>query len=192
MAGVEAGDNCLCGNATSSTYCGPPTGACSAPCTGNRSATCGGDLALLVYKFTCDDACSPIAPAPSPAPRPHPPAPKAINYSWPPIIHWAQGCLEGRVTHDISGGVIQSDGTFHSWIGCFNAEPGGGWQHIVSRDLLSWKLGTAFTGKALAMKGGRRIEAGAVGLDDDGAAFAVESVGGIGKSPLANGQWPCE
>ena len=79
------------------------------------------------------------------------------------------------MTHDISGGIIQCDGTYHTWIGCFNAQPGGGWQHIVSTDLLTWKLASPFTATALPpFTQGRHIEAGAVGIDDDGTAFAVE------------------
>ena len=113
-----------------------------------------------------------------------PPEPRA--YTWPPLIHWAQGCLEGCIrpdgtlnpacqagTHDISGGIIQADGTFHSWVGCFMSEPGGGWQHIVSKDLLSWKLEKPFTGESRGTQGD--IAAGAVGIDSDGTAFAVES-----------------
>lgn len=177
-ARVDGRNNCFCGHSNNSTYCGPATTSCSVRCRGNLSETCGGDLAVFVYEFTCDDACTPIHPGPAPAPLPPPPPPPpAINYSWPPVIHWAQGCLEGPVTHDISGGIIQTDGTFHTWIGCFNAEPGGGWQHIVSRDLLSWKLAAPFTGKAPAPHA-PHIEAGAVGIDDDGTAFAVESVAG--------------
>ena len=128
-----------------------------------------------------------------------PPGPPA--YAYHPRIHWAQGCLEGCIrpdgtvdlacragTHDISGGIIQADGSFHSWVGCFSSEPGGGWQHIVSKDLLSWKLETSFTGESL---GTQDIvgAAGAVGIDDDGAAFAVKS-NSAGKAPEKSGEFP--
>ena len=122
--------------------------------------------------------------------------PESPAYTWPPRIHWAQGCLEGCIrpdgtvelacragTHDISGGIIQADGTFHSWVGCFMSEPGGGWQHIVSKDLLSWRLKKPFTGQDDG------IEAGAVGIDDDGTAFAVES-NSARKSPETSGEFP--
>jgi len=104
----------------------------------------------------------------------------ANNYTWPPRIHWAQGCLETCIgpgsnpicragTHDISGGIIQADGSFHTWIGCFISQPGGGWQHVVSKDLLDWKLASPFTNLS------HFIQAGAVGIDDNGNAFVVES-----------------
>jgi hypothetical protein len=193
-AGVENGNNCFCGNATAPrSHCGKsplPAQSCAVPCNGNKTSTCGGSMAVEVYTFDCDSSCVPIVPGlppppPSPRPPPAPPPPPAKTYPWQPTIHWAQGCLEGRVTHDISGGIIQSDGTFHAWIGCFNAQPGGGWQHVVSRDLLSWSLAAPFTATALPpFKQGRHIEAGAVGLDDDGNAFAVEGFpGGSGTGP---------
>eukprot|EP01051_Picozoa_sp_SAG22_P008310 SAG22_NODE_626_length_8433_cov_43.291097_2_plen_652_part_00 len=111
------------------------------------------------------------------------------DYLWPPRIHWAKGCLEGCIdynggdphlcragTHDISGGVIQADGTFHTWVGCFMSQPGGGWQHLVSTDLVHWKLQAPFQGQTNGnCSASQCVEAGAVGIDDDGTAFAVES-----------------
>ena len=113
------------------------------------------------------------------------------NYTWMPRIHWAQGCLESCIdrvggaphvcragTHDISGGIIQADGTFHTWIGCFMSQPGGGWQHVASKDLVHWKLQEPFQGQSNRDNEPRLlpcIQAGAVGIDDDGTAFAVES-----------------
>ncbi len=180
IAGVENGNNCFCANASSPrTHCGQalPASACAVPCNGNRSATCGGNMAVEIFNFECNASCTtiPVGPPPPPHPKPPSPGPFQSTYPWPPTIHWAQGCLEGRVTHDISGGIIQSDGTYHTWIGCFNAQPGGGWQHVVSKDLLTWKLASPFTATALPpFTQGRHIEAGAVGIDDDGTAFAVE------------------
>lgn len=81
-------------------------------------------------------------------------------------------------THDISGGIIQSDGTFHTWVGCFMSQYGGGWQHVVSTDLVHWKLQEPFQGQSNQGNEPRKlpcIQAGAVGIDDDGTAFAVES-----------------
>jgi hypothetical protein len=113
-----------------------------------------------------------------------PPPPPPIVYPWPPTIHWAQGCLEGRATHDISGGIIQNENgktTYHAWIGCFHAESGGGWQHISSDDLVHWRRGTSFTGTALdptPLGVDGHVEAGAVGIDEKGRAFAVEVLPG--------------
>jgi hypothetical protein len=184
IAGVENGNNCFCANATSpKTFCGGASAAaCTVPCNGNRSQICGGSMAVYVYSFQCSSDCIALPAGPSPAPGPPRPSPTK-KYPFLPRIHWAQGCLEGRVTHDISGGIIQqSDGTFHVWIGCFNAQPGGGWQHIVSRDLLSWAIASPFTATALPpFTQKRHIEAGAVGIDETGRAFAVEGYPGKNK-----------
>ena len=77
-------------------------------------------------------------------------------------------------THDISGGIIAGGAVdrHHAWIGCFMSEPGGGWEHITSDDLVHWRIEQPFQ---LQWNGTERfVQAGAVGVDDDGQAFAVE------------------
>ena len=107
-----------------------------------------------------------------------PPPPPPLSYPHKPHIHFAQGCLLGMKTHDISGGII-AGGEFHAWIGCFMSEPGGGWEHISSEDLVHWHIEQPFRPEQA-----EAFSAGAVGVDDDGEAFAVVcAVGGPGKLP---------
>lgn len=51
LAGVENGNQCMCGNAIKPNVA-PSTG-CTASCDGNSSETCGGVWALDVMHFTC-------------------------------------------------------------------------------------------------------------------------------------------
>ena len=99
--------------------------------------------------------------------------PAELNYSHKPRIHFARGCILGMKTHDITGGIIGSaGGKHHAWIGCFMSEPGGGWEHITSTDLVHWTIEQPFQ---LTWNGTERfVQAGAVGVDADGQAFAVE------------------
>ena len=93
-------------------------------------------------------------------------------YPHRPRIHFARGCILGMKTHDISGAVILN-GEYHVWVGCFMSQVGGGWSHIMSKDMVNWRIEEPFQ---LRWNGTERfVQAGAVGVsDDDGGAFAVE------------------
>ncbi len=62
-----------------------------------------------------------------------------------PRVHYTPPCYLSAPPHDIAA-AIWGDGMWHVFVGCWKK---GGWQHLVSRDLLSWEpLGkpTAFAG----------------------------------------------
>ena len=71
LCGVELGVQCFAGKAVNSGSHTKPVSACSTPCSGNHSASCGGDWAMLVFKYSGD--CQ--APPPAPPPPHGPPQP---------------------------------------------------------------------------------------------------------------------
>ena len=70
LAGVEAGKQCFCGNSTAASAQRADPEACGAPCSGNRSETCGADYFVDLMSLSCS---GPPDPPPSPLPPPPPP-----------------------------------------------------------------------------------------------------------------------
>jgi len=50
LAGVENGDQCLCGDAIANTSLPLPIAQCSSPCNGNNTETCGGSWRIQVFQ----------------------------------------------------------------------------------------------------------------------------------------------
>ena len=150
-AGVENGNNCYCGSQLSASYCGAEAqGACAKGCTGNATQeACGGPNAIEMLTFSCPEACTVPGPAPAP-PAPVPPTPvpaPVVRNRFTPRVHYTPPCYLSAPPHDIAAAIWDDRaGLWHVFAGCWRE---GGWQHLVSRDLLAWTpLGTpaAFAG----------------------------------------------
>ena len=76
VAGVEAGDQCFCGNATSHGAQRASMSLCNAPCAGNPAETCGAKDFVSILTFSCSgDHPDPYPPVPPPPPPTPPPTP---------------------------------------------------------------------------------------------------------------------
>jgi len=75
LAGVEYGHQCFCDHEVHANKPRNSTG-CTMPCSANASETCGGNLAVNVYKYACAGPATPTPAPPPPTPRP-PPTPYA-------------------------------------------------------------------------------------------------------------------
>eukprot|EP00911_Craspedida_sp_UC1_P002269 UC1_evm1s1722 len=80
LVGVEYGCQCYCGHAPlPANATKAPTGstACSMPCSGNHSQTCGGSDAIDIFTSKCSNPSQCVGPpAPPPPPPPPPPGPE--------------------------------------------------------------------------------------------------------------------
>jgi hypothetical protein len=78
-----------------------------------------------------------------------------------PQIHFAPPCFSDAPPHDIAAALWHpKTETYHTFPGCWHS---GGWQHIQSKDLVSWET----VGKPASLGG-----SGGVALDEAGAAVA--------------------
>ena len=79
----------------------------------------------------------------------------------PPRIHFAPPCFSDTPPHDIAAAVWHPESqVYHVFPGCWHS---GGWQHIQSKDLVSWET----VGKPTSFGG-----SGGIVLDEAGAAVA--------------------
>ncbi len=63
-------------------------------------------------------------------------AAKAPATRFTPRIHYTPSCFIAPPPHDIAGAVyIEETHNYHVMVGCWSQ---GGWQHLVSRDLVHW------------------------------------------------------
>jgi sucrose-6-phosphate hydrolase SacC (GH32 family) len=78
-----------------------------------------------------------------------------------PQIHFAPPCFSDAPPHDIAAAIFHPQTEeYHMFPGCWHS---GGWQHIQSKDMVSWET----VGKPTSLGG-----SGGVVLDEGGAAVA--------------------
>eukprot|EP00937_MAST-01D_sp_MAST-1D-sp2_P007341 g7341.t1 len=169
LAGVENGNNCYCGTRASGPFCGGvASSGCRAACTGNSSqAACGGPNKIEMLAFDCPSAC--VVPGPAPAPPTR----------FAPRVHYTPPCYLSAPPHDIAAAIWdERAGWWHVFAGCWRD---GGWQHLISRDLLAWTP----LGKPSAFAGtGGLVFDDADGGGDRGGGAGGNAGGGAGARQL--------
>ena len=79
-AGGTNGNECFCGTAIDPAIA--KSKQCNAPCSGNRTQTCGGSFLIDTFTFSCSGA--PVPEPPQPPPPPPPPKPCTGPFNSPP------------------------------------------------------------------------------------------------------------
>jgi len=93
---------------------------------------------MLISLLHASTLAPALARPPAPAPGCRPAAGLECGLAhWAPGFHAAPACYKSGGAHDIAGALWDAPTrTWHLMAGCWSR---GGWQHMTSADLLSWK-----------------------------------------------------